>query len=158
VAWTSPRPQKWPDLSTAKPLPLKRKPSQENEGRNLIRRKGGDGKRTLLLCMQLYLKLLNKSKVFRRPPASAHLPPQPPPALAMFKPSYILREIEVQSGAPMSPDLFAFHVRITGKVQGVSYRAWTRDQAVQLGLTGLVRNEGDGSGPSLSLERRRQRR
>ena len=58
----------------------------------------------------------------------------------------------------MSPDLYAFHVRIVGKVQGVSYRAWTRDQAVQLGLTGLVRNEGDGSGPSLSLERRRQRR
>ena len=56
----------------------------------------------------------------------------------------------------MSPDLFAFHVRITGKVQGVSYRAWTRDQAVQLGLTGWVRNEDDGSvsalivGPSKS--------
>ncbi|MDM9629051.1 acylphosphatase [Rhizobium sp. S152] len=45
----------------------------------------------------------------------------------------------------MSVDLFAFHVRITGKVQGVSYRAWTRDEAVQLGLTGWVRNEGDGS-------------
>ncbi len=45
----------------------------------------------------------------------------------------------------MSPDLLAFHVRITGKVQGVSYRAWTRDKALQLGLTGWVRNEGDGS-------------
>lgn len=45
----------------------------------------------------------------------------------------------------MSPDLYAFHVRIIGKVQGVSYRAWTRDQAVQLELTGWVRNESDGS-------------
>ncbi len=45
----------------------------------------------------------------------------------------------------MSPDLFAFHVRITGKVQGVSYRVWTRDQALELGLTGWVRNERDGS-------------
>ncbi len=45
----------------------------------------------------------------------------------------------------MRSDLFAFHLRITGQVQGVSYRAWTRDHAVQLGLTGWVRNEGDGS-------------
>ncbi len=45
----------------------------------------------------------------------------------------------------MDPDLFAFRVGITGKVQGVSYRAWTRYQAVQLGLTGWVRNEDDGS-------------
>lgn len=43
----------------------------------------------------------------------------------------------------MSPDLLAFYVRITEKVQGVSYRAC--DQAVQLGLTGWVRNESDGS-------------
>lgn len=56
----------------------------------------------------------------------------------------------------MGPDLFAFHVRITGKVQGVGYRAWTRDQAIQFGLTGWVRNETDGSvsaliaGPSKS--------
>ncbi|MBO9198366.1 acylphosphatase [Rhizobium sp. 16-449-1b] len=45
----------------------------------------------------------------------------------------------------MRPDLVALHVRITRIVQGVSYRAWKRDQAVQLRLTGLVRNKADGS-------------
>nr|GGH93962.1 acylphosphatase [Aquisalinus luteolus] len=35
--------------------------------------------------------------------------------------------------------------RITGKVQGVSYRAWTRGEAMARGLNGWVRNEADGS-------------
>ncbi|TPJ28335.1 acylphosphatase [Mesorhizobium sp. B2-8-3] len=35
--------------------------------------------------------------------------------------------------------------RISGKVQGVSYRVWTRGEAMRLGLTGWVRNERDGS-------------
>lgn len=34
---------------------------------------------------------------------------------------------------------------ITGRVQGVSFRAWTRQEAMRLGLTGWVRNETDGS-------------
>lgn len=35
--------------------------------------------------------------------------------------------------------------RITGRVQGVSFRAWTRGQARQMGLAGWVRNRPDGS-------------
>ncbi len=36
-------------------------------------------------------------------------------------------------------------VRITGKVQGVWFRAWTREEARDLGLDGWVRNRLDGS-------------
>jgi acylphosphatase len=36
-------------------------------------------------------------------------------------------------------------VRVTGRVQGVCYRAWAQDEAERLGLRGWVRNERDGS-------------
>ncbi|MGC6329157.1 acylphosphatase [Rhizorhabdus sp. FW153] len=39
----------------------------------------------------------------------------------------------------------ARRVRITGKVQGVWFRAWTVQQATELGLDGWVRNRLDGS-------------
>jgi acylphosphatase len=39
----------------------------------------------------------------------------------------------------------AARVRITGKVQGVWYRAWTVEQAEARGLDGWVRNRLDGS-------------
>jgi acylphosphatase len=38
----------------------------------------------------------------------------------------------------------ARHVSVTGRVQGVFFRGWTRDQANQLGVTGWVRNCPDG--------------
>lgn len=39
----------------------------------------------------------------------------------------------------------AIHAHVTGRVQGVSFRAWVRDEALARGLTGWVRNESDGS-------------
>jgi acylphosphatase len=39
----------------------------------------------------------------------------------------------------------ARHVRVTGRVQGVFFRAWTREQAQALGVAGWVRNCRDGS-------------
>jgi acylphosphatase len=36
-------------------------------------------------------------------------------------------------------------VRVTGRVQGVGYRAWARDEAERLGVLGWARNEPDGS-------------
>lgn len=39
----------------------------------------------------------------------------------------------------------AVHCVITGRVQGVWYRAWTEKEAVRLGLDGWVRNLPDGS-------------
>ena len=37
------------------------------------------------------------------------------------------------------------HVTVQGRVQGVFFRAYTRDEAVRLGLAGWVRNRPDGS-------------
>ena len=38
----------------------------------------------------------------------------------------------------------ARHVSVTGRVQGVFFRAWMREQAAELGVTGWVRNCPDG--------------
>lgn len=37
------------------------------------------------------------------------------------------------------------HVLINGRVQGVGFRAWIEQRAIDLGLTGWVRNRSDGS-------------
>jgi len=39
----------------------------------------------------------------------------------------------------------ARHVSVTGRVQGVFFRAWTAEQAKLLGVCGWVRNAPDGS-------------
>lgn len=39
----------------------------------------------------------------------------------------------------------ARHVRVTGQVQGVFYRAWAQGQARELAISGWIRNCPDGS-------------
>ena len=41
--------------------------------------------------------------------------------------------------------MIARRVRVSGRVQGVFFRAWTRDEARKLGVNGWVRNCSDGS-------------
>jgi acylphosphatase len=45
----------------------------------------------------------------------------------------------------MTNERVALRAHISGHVQGVSFRFWTRAEAVKLGLDGWVRNEPDGS-------------
>lgn len=42
-------------------------------------------------------------------------------------------------------EAIAIQARITGRVQGVSFRAWTHAQAQARGLVGWVQNEPDGA-------------
>lgn len=47
--------------------------------------------------------------------------------------------------SPGAPAPRAARVRITGRVQGVAFRAWTAAEAEARGLAGWVRNLADGS-------------
>ena len=39
----------------------------------------------------------------------------------------------------------ARHVRVSGRVQGVFFRAWAQGEARELGISGWIRNCADGS-------------
>ena len=41
--------------------------------------------------------------------------------------------------------IVAYHVRLTGRVQGVFFRAWTQDEANTVRVAGWIRNCADGS-------------
>lgn len=45
----------------------------------------------------------------------------------------------------MSQQQETIKARVTGRVQGVGYRAWVQREAQRAGLEGWVRNEADGS-------------
>jgi len=52
--------------------------------------------------------------------------------------------------------MMSVHVRVSGRVQGVYYRAYTRDRAKSLGINGWVRNiPGGGVEAVLEGERRK---
>jgi acylphosphatase len=48
------------------------------------------------------------------------------------------------ASAPSQPALRRVHVLVTGRVQGVGFRAFTRTHALELKLTGWVMNLSDG--------------
>lgn len=52
--------------------------------------------------------------------------------------------------------MICMHVRVSGRVQGVFYRAYTKNQAQELGIRGWVRNV-PGGGVEAVLEGERQK-
>lgn len=62
------------------------------------------------------------------------------------------------SAQERDPALVRLHAIVHGRVQGVSFRYYTQKRARELGLTGFVRNQWDGSvevvaeGPQAAVE------
>jgi acylphosphatase len=52
--------------------------------------------------------------------------------------------------------MISVHVRVSGRVQGVFYRAFTKDRATEVGIKGWVRNI-PGGGVEAVLEGERQK-
>ena len=57
----------------------------------------------------------------------------------------------MSSSDPAETGKRSVRLRITGRVQGVGYRAWMMRQAAGLGLRGWVRNRADGSVEALVI-------
>ena len=55
------------------------------------------------------------------------------------------------SGRSVEPSMRCVRLRITGRVQGVGYRAWAWQTAEAHGLRGWVRNRTDGSVEALVI-------
>ena len=49
------------------------------------------------------------------------------------------------AGDTDSQPIECWRIRVTGRVQGVSFRAYAKREAVKLGVTGAVANRPDGS-------------
>lgn len=54
-------------------------------------------------------------------------------------------EVEYIGEAPASTENVKVTIKVLGQVQGVGFRFTTKEAADQIGVTGVVRNENDGS-------------
>ncbi|KAG2685499.1 hypothetical protein I3760_10G128300 [Carya illinoinensis] len=69
----------------------------------------------------------------------------PPQLRPMFRRPSFLGTLEAATEDSTQPSTRTVRVVVKGRVQGVFYRNWTVENAVQLGLKGWVRNKRDGS-------------
>src|SRR5712691_3725570 len=63
----------------------------------------------------------------------------------------VSRSTKSSSSWNEAPPMQSVRLRITGRVQGVGYRAWAIETAARLELRGWVRNRSDGSVEALVI-------